>query len=230
MTTRYAGVDSLQPKNLFVGVFDVLGFKNIIDSLPLLNIQNKYKELTMVSNWSTVVPVLGLPVLEEWVVPFSIFSDTTLLWADDESDALEAFLSACAEIMARSLDIEWPLRGGIAFDECMMNRPSQVFIGKAVVRAHETERAQEWIGAALHPTCLLSKRCGSLLRSFDTVKAYNVPTKPKCKIALELAINWTTRVYDAPIRLMELSEKQAPEMRLKYEAALAFARCCKLSI
>ncbi len=43
-----------------------------------------------------------------------------------------------------------PLRAGISFGECYIDRDRNILVGQAIADAHAVEAAQEWIGGAIH--------------------------------------------------------------------------------
>lgn len=225
---KAAGTDVLAPRSVFVGMFDVLGFKNIVLNTPLAEVLSLYGRLLNVADWSSRIPVVGVGKHEEWKTPVTVVSDTLLLWADDEWESVQSFFASCSVLMAEALGMGWPLRGGIAFGECVLNRQQEIYVGPPIVKASMVEAAQDWVGAALDPSCFEAPNCGSKLQHLEDVKQWAVPTKPSWSgPPLEWALRWTERVYDPETVLNDLAAKNPP-FAVKFTTAIPFARACTL--
>ncbi len=222
--------DSCEPRRVFVAIFDVLGFKDQVLTTPLSIIAGKYYDLRRTTDWSSTVPVLGPSGRQDWISPFVVVSDTILVWSEDDPVCTDAFLSSCAELVARSLEKGWGLRGAITFGECILHRPSQTFLGKPIVSAYELERAQDWIGVALDRSCFAATKSGEKLKNWDNVLWYPVPVKPDMDKRIEMptwALVWPDRIHSCPEMIREIAEKQKPEHQQKYWAAYRFALACE---
>jgi len=115
----------------------------------------------------------------------------------------------------------WPIRGGIAYGRCYLNRKLRIFVGPPIVHAYEVEASQEWIGAAFYQSCLDHSRLSNIIKNHDCVKKYRVPVKHG-RVPLEYAINWTDRLYDARQSIQELMDHQPIEHQQKYQNTLSF--------
>jgi len=62
---------------------------------------------------------------------------------------LEPFLSMCAELICRSIEIDLPLRGAIAMGDAVLNETDKVFIGSPIVDAARLEKEQKCIGLSI---------------------------------------------------------------------------------
>jgi len=167
----------------FVGCFDVLGFTKYVKSTPLEDVLAAYEHLLQNARYFTEIPVIhsagggGGVDLER--VPYQIFSDTILVWsADSGGEHTQNFLQSCCCLVAASVRARLPLRGGVAYGECLMDTFGGRYIGRAIVDAHETEAIQEWIGVGLHESCFASP-IGKNLAKFEDVVSYKVPVKKK---------------------------------------------------
>ena len=221
------GHSSLVPEKRFVAMFDVLGFKQLVATMNLSDLFAKYKHLAerathdngVIVLWDEPSGQLGGGVFR---FPCLVFSDTLVLWCDDKESAVDSFLSSCSHLVMASVESEMPLRGGIAYGECICDAPSGTVLGRAVVDAHVTEASQDWIGAALHPSCMKRKEW------LDDCIRYSVPTKPGCP-GLDVALAWHYYRYDVDLWLSDLKNVAPPQAHTKYDNAIQFVRANKPS-
>lgn len=220
------GISSLTAATRFVACFDVLGFKNLVSKTPIADLFEKYSDLARravhdngtIILWDQPGGVLGGGVFR---FPCLVFSDTLLLWCEDNASAATAFFSSCAYLLKASVELEMPLRGGIAYGETICDVRSGICLGQAVVDAYLTEQSQDWVGAALHSSCMQRRSW------LDSVVAYQVPTKPG-GFVLSHALTWHHYTVDAEQFLSKLEAKAPPNAKQKYSNALSFVRETRL--
>ena len=106
-----------------------------------------------------------LDELLKWEARFVTFSDTILLYSRPIPDPInsaheflirveaDAFFRYSAALQAQALMAGLPLRGGVAFGECVVTPTRGVFVGPPIVDAYLLSEAQDWIGVALHSSC-----------------------------------------------------------------------------
>ncbi|MCX6723053.1 MAG: hypothetical protein NT094_03205, partial [Candidatus Staskawiczbacteria bacterium] len=80
-------------------------------------------------------------------VKYAYFSDTIILWTTPTDVHLSPFIAKCADLICEALNLEIPLRGSICFGEAIMHKPSNIFLGSAIVEAANIEKSQKWVGA-----------------------------------------------------------------------------------
>jgi hypothetical protein len=126
------------------------------------------------------------------------FSDTLLLWTNpitNEGGYKEmeeiCFFHTVGQIVFNAFINGIPLRAGIGFGECYVDRRTSTYLGPAIVDAYEVEAAQEWIGAALHPNCPIYRIPHRGHHYRGQLVRYQVPTKTESRLNLETAIDWT---------------------------------------
>ena len=214
--------DSSRPQAAFVALFDVLGFKNRIETTPLDAVVDGYQRLRALKLRARSVPIMSSVRVRMESVGTTIFSDTILLWCDDESDAVQSLLTACAVLVASAIEERWPLRGGIAYGDCILNREARTFVGLPIVQAYQVEQSQEWLGAAIHETALNHKTLGTLIQRTEDVIKYAIPVKPKAQ-TLDYAIHWGPYAMGVKTILESLIEETEDlSVRAKYEATLGY--------
>lgn len=179
-----------------MGVFDVLGFKNFVAAHSLDEVIEAYEGLVAaaaeLAQFRVVKVSAGKPgsvrVDTEHVL-HAIGSDTLFLWqAGARGEDVQNFFDFAAYLVAASVQLGLPLRGGIAFGECVMDREKMHFLGQPIIDAHLVETTQEWAGVALHDSCFESPLGKKLGKIADFVE-YAVPVKEKCK-PLSKALRW----------------------------------------
>jgi hypothetical protein len=177
-------------------MFDVLGFRASVKNTSLAGLVGGYHRLQREKLQAATIPVLHAGGVQEWSIATTVFSDTLLVWAKTGALAVDTFLASVSVLVARSVAIGWPLRGGIAVGDCILDRKHRIFLGQPIVDAHDAESAQEWIGAAFHPSCFLDNALGQSIQQHDSVRPYHVPVKSG-RAPLEWAVHWGDRVFDA---------------------------------
>jgi len=60
----------------------------------------------------------------------------------------DSFLALCNEFICHGIEIGLPLRGAIGMGDCILDKPSGIYLGLPLVENAELEKAQEWIGAS----------------------------------------------------------------------------------
>ncbi len=119
----------------------------------------------------------------------AIFSDTILLWCDDNWDAVQTLIDAVAITIADGIDSGWPIRGGVAYGSCVIDQNTSTFVGQPIIDAYFTEQSQLWVGAALHPSVINHPILGRRIIELDNVIRYAVPVKNSPQ-QLDYAIHW----------------------------------------
>lgn len=216
--------DDESPRPMFVAVLDVLGFKARIDNTPLAYLVPQYLQLLDLKRWSATIPVVTPGGTSYLRTPTTVFSDTIVLWGNDNKDALDTFLTAASVLMAQAIDSGWPLRGGIAYGEAVMSTRKRMFVGRAIVDAYLMEQCQQWVGVALHPTCLAHPTLSEWLTRHDEVIRYPVPTgRKRGRLKSEYAVHWGPRSHRGRTSLEDLkSGTQDRKSQRKYSSALRY--------
>lgn len=218
-----AGYDARGPQDVVIAMFDVLGFKTMVKEKPLGQLNEEYRGLLRLKQQAGRVPLLSLRGVDEWSSPSAVFSDTILFWASAEPESTSSLLTTCSVLIAEGLTWGWPLRGSIAAGPCVLDREARVFVGQPIIDAYLLERAQDWIGAALHPSCLQHPVVGNYVSHDENVRRYPVPLKEKCLSTIEYAVEWSSRLAE-PTEKLEALRKTAGDHTRKYDNAIAFVR------
>jgi hypothetical protein len=183
-------------------MFDILGFRAMLDELGLAELMTRVHDLRRV-----------LDRLFRWEAKFVTFSDTILLYSrpiPQPTDSMlrfliqveaDAFFRYSAALEAHSLMAGLPLRGGIAYGECVVTPSRGVFVGPPIVDAYLLSEVQDWIGVALHDSC------EPLIVETDppgmgVAHRYPVPMKGEERVAERWTLDWP-RMIPTPVALFE---------------------------
>ena len=182
--------DSSEPQLVFVALFDVLGFKSRLRSEGLDSVRFGYRDLmNRKLEAAGTIPVLSRTGGTNHLIASTIFSDTILLWCNDEWDALQTLLASAAYLVAKAVDMRWPLRGALAYGNCVLDRNSRTFIGQPIIEAYEAEQSQQWVGAAITRSLLDHPVVSGRLGALEDIIEYSVPVKDGLP-ALSHALHW----------------------------------------
>lgn len=189
----------------YVAMCDVLGFASLIrdPSMTLEQLATLYQKLLDDAAGLLKYDVFSIysdkpPRHEAKCIEHVVFSDTLLLWADalpnppdpDEFTRVSMFFECLGALIATSLQTRMPLRIGVAYGECYIDRERDVYLGAPIVDAYETEKAQEWIGGACHVTCETAPHFATIV-ALGHVVEYKIPLKPSSEVTrLDKAIDW----------------------------------------
>jgi len=175
-----------------VSLLDVLGFRKRVQTTPLPELAQSYetaiRNAHALNNPPDIAP--NHPQLfssrdrsDRWCLQH-IFSDTIVLvsLSDDEASCLKLIVHTW-RLSQALLGFQMPVRGAMTFGELHVNKPLNIFVGKALTDAYELEQAQEWIGVAIDDSLVsacpsifsVASREGNILAAM--LPRYPVPLK-----------------------------------------------------
>ena len=172
-----------------IAMCDVLGFTGLVATTPLDAIHDRYLALLAELEPHPLFRMKAGTYEREIVLNRVVFSDTILMWAP-VGETMELLPSVLGQIMARAMG-SMPLRAGLAFGDCVIDPANELYVGQPIIDAYHTERAQEWVGGAFHPSCWRRPGLRDLLcKGYErSAVKYPVPVKAGAA-ALEYALNW----------------------------------------
>jgi hypothetical protein len=157
----------------YVAVCDVLGFSWLVQNTPLEDVRDCYREiiknaigasaLTSKTTWPDGRTEMHVTDL----VGTAVFSDSIIVWSRPLDSGLPepypgeraaTFFLFIGKLILFSLrktrcGLRFPIRAGIAYGAVAILPEEQVYVGRPIVYAHQMEQAQQWVGAACHPSC-----------------------------------------------------------------------------
>lgn len=135
-------------KDAWVGVFDILGFKNLIRRGD-----QDFPRMLLTSKLDDLYRALDSDVTQHGDLKCMVFSDTIVVFAPDlAARSYGWFLSQCKILMHTSITIKLPLRGAISVGTAFISDSPPMIIGPSFIEAHEYCEDQKWIGLLLTPS------------------------------------------------------------------------------
>lgn len=180
-----------------VAVCDILGYSNLVreHSLQELinyhlgNILNVIKSSILGHEENTTSPT-QLELLKTGIVGHVAFSDTVIIYSlNDDRDGRKNVLDAVYLLLCIPMNTPYyRYRVGIAYGEMYVDRDKGIYIGKALIEAHDLEVLQEWSGASL------TESAANMFKDYfpenSMLVDYDVPIKGNTTKRLTV-VNWT---------------------------------------
>lgn len=162
----------------FVAFFDILGYKEIVQNLSINELKDLMEKLLNLIKRYIFYAEL---TYDDNKIDYVIFSDSIVFYSKDLSDI--SFKSICLisnSFLFFSLLEGMPVRGSISHGEFYIDKEKNIFFGKALVRAYETEGKQKWSGACIcHETIkYINENYTDMISSLEKNKfifQYDVP-------------------------------------------------------
>jgi hypothetical protein len=162
-------------KVAWVGVFDILGFKNMIRQADL-----DFPRALLTSKLDSLFEALGNDVMRLRQLEYMIFSDTIVIFAPDlEAHSYGWFLLQCKILINKSIALRLPLRGAISVGTAFTSSSPPVVIGPSFLEAHEFCEKQNWIGLLLTPSATRALRRAGLEPLHHDFVLDDIPLKKK---------------------------------------------------
>jgi hypothetical protein len=119
------------------------------------------------------------------------FSDTVLIYGvDSEEDSSRRVLETAGWLLFTAVVARGPqFRVGVDYGELYADSDNSLFVGRALVKAHKLEQAQDWMGGALTPDA--ATQVNPTYGQASWVCPYDIPMKRDAETSHGgLAINW----------------------------------------
>ncbi len=229
------GFDKIQ---CFVGLFDILGFSNLVDTHQLDKVADLYSK---VKNYFEEMLNDVNSLCNREIVRFYNFSDTFLIHTKNrENIDFQALLVACDALFlgfneaAQNDNIA--IRGAITSGEIIA--VEGIVIGQPIIEAFRKERQQEWIGCSISDQCLDKEQLKEYINDKSIVE-YVIPLKDGI-VKNCYAFNWVksiahkykiekrnfdfgSREIIAEINFLK-SEPQEWDVKRKYDNTITFVK------
>lgn len=141
-------------KNAWVAFFDVLGFKSQLE-----NSRTELQIELLKYRIEQLKKSLHVECQQQGELHYSQFSDSIVIVAPSaEGNAYPWFLLACRSLITQSIYERIPVRGAVSVGSVSYSVNPPVFIGRAVLEAHEYCEDQDWIGLLLAPSAVAAAR------------------------------------------------------------------------
>lgn len=226
--------DFLPSKHRYIGICDILGFKNKIYNHGLDKPSLKYWKLIMMSKWlvhinSNLFPNSGKG---NDTVHHTVFSDSILIWSD-EIDPIEnprdlgtvsSFFDVCNSLIAHGILFNLPIRAGISFGKVCIGTNSNIYVGEPIIEAYQTEQKQKWIGGACHDNCKGAPHFKQAELFWRDIINYKVPITKG--VESMYALNWINHASKETLDLLESELRNQKDLDIinKYKNTITFLR------
>jgi hypothetical protein len=186
-------------KKCFVGLFDILGFKDIVRNNKLNLVYKSYKSAQscfkeIIDHINAISKQLGKVPLQEDAISFHIFSDTFLVHTSKVSDRdFLVLLTACDSLFLAGHKNKLQIRGATSVGELIV--ADGIEIGKPIIDSYENEQRQDWIGCWITKECIknISKQALDEHLKSKSILKYEIPMKDG-KVKHEYAFNWVKSI------------------------------------
>lgn len=221
--------ESLDEKNYFIALFDVLGFSALVREKGGNGVLAIYQDLinkailnTRYTGFGRIKVGPNQYAFGGFYAPinYAYFSDTIILWTANQFTYLNPFLAKCADLICEALKIGMPLRGSISYGAAVMNKKTNTFIGKAIVEANDIEKGQRWIGATLGIAFMLNEIREALSETLvvplfcQHFKSEMPLTYPY--LTLDWVHRWTAQQNPDLVSTLQSLKERAPEANKAY--------------
>lgn len=210
-------------KDAWVGVFDILGFKNLIRRGD-----QEFPRILLTSKLDDLFEALEPDVIQHGQLEYMVFSDTIVIFAPDlETRSYGWFLLQCQTLMNRSITVRLPMRGAISVGTAFISISPPMIIGPSFIEAHEYCEDQNWIGLLLTPSATTALRRFGLEPLHQDFVSDNIPLE-NMPVDNVLAYRFQNGMssYESPL-LSPLEEMKhfAPDKdKEKYDKTMAFIK------
>jgi hypothetical protein len=169
-------------RQCFVGLFDILGFSNMVKNDQLKYVWKSYKDI---KSSTTFIKENLESLLDRKIVNIDTFSDTFLIYTADHRDKgqedideyFNAMLGVCDALFHSANSNRIPIRGAITVGELIVDEG--VLLGKPIVEAYEMEQNQNWMGCWISDAAFecVSKQLQDRHMNGNLILKYKIPLK-----------------------------------------------------
>lgn len=193
-------------ENRTVAICDILGFRELVAKNELRVLVNErlglFRRLLGYcvdkGQFPELPPKLA-ELRERERIGFAWFSDTVLIYArSDDELACRDVIESVGWLLFATMSTTMRLRAGISYGPLFADPENEIYVGQALVDAHELEQAQQWAGAALTISAAnrIPPRTTTGERFQWWVCEYPVPLKPGSHVECSnLAVDWTQGIH-----------------------------------
>lgn len=166
-----------KPIEGFFGLFDILGYKKLIENNDLTKLIEIFNEYILDIDKRSVTidgidrnQMLSFPSQPE--VQTLVFSDTIILYQEKSENLLDLtpsiLLKSCL-LLRFAFEGGIPLRGAISYGKYYVH--DKCFLGKPIIEAYEDEKKQDWSGAVLCKSA--EEKIQALFRKTESTQSFN---------------------------------------------------------
>jgi len=184
--------DNIKEKDVFVGLFDILGFRKLVTNNELSRVAETYRRAkNYFDEGIEAINRLQKHQDKKDRVKYRGFSDTFLIYTTGTNDnCFLSMLAACDFLFMASVECSLPIRGAVTLGPLMSS--AGIELGKSIVEAYEKEQKQDWIGCWIADECRRDVNIDRYMAN-KSIIPYEIPLK-NGKVDTKLAFNWIMSV------------------------------------
>ena len=206
----------------FVAYLDIMGFRDMVfrnTHEEVLQIMERFRlpigKLKQEAQERLRGEPTGWNIFESSVIRPVIFSDSVLLFSNDDSAAsLENMLWQVESVITHALVNNIPIKGAISFGEQTASFGKSLYFGKPLIDAWELQNEILIYGAILHHTVENYLVENSLMDDFDQINIVNYPVPLRQGKISHYLVDW-----------VELTSVAMPKRALEIENSLPHLYC-----
>lgn len=212
----------LRYRDRWFAYLDLLGFTNLVQTRTIEEVLPIYSEALARMRSACNLGKSEVGLLNSW------FSDTFIIYS--RSDSLQDFahVESAARIFFQLLLIERiPVRGCISHGKLYSQAQKNIFVGPALIEAHQYGEALDWVGFCLAPSVEEKLKCDLPLEQrvhYRKVEDRRILRKVEAEYVYAFAFNNGAvngkNPYQKALESMKASAPQ--EVKKKYANSLAF--------
>lgn len=210
-------------KETWVGVFDILGFRNAINKA-----EDEFHRIYLTSQLDDILETLNSDVMKHGKLEYLAFSDTFVIFTENlESTSYPWFLLQCTHTIERSIEVRLPLRGAISVGIAYTSSSPPMVIGPSFVEAYDYAEDQDWIGLLLTPSATTKLREAGLEPLHHDFVCDEVPLKklPKENVLAYRFQNGSANYESHLLSYLQEMYQLAPVVtQVKYERTINFIK------
>ena len=198
-------------KECFVGLFDILGFKDLVKEEKLHKVYSLYKSVCndfeeSVNGINTISTGFKKVPTGKEAISFHVFSDTFLVHTYSVSDRdFLVLLSVCDSLFLAGNKHNLQIRGATAVGELIVS--DGIEIGQPIIDSYKDEKMQDWIGCWITNKCIerITPEALSEHLTKKSIVNYEIPMKDG-EVRHEHAFNWVKPISNE-IKLRKRKDK-----------------------
>jgi len=228
----------------FIGLFDILGYKNIVNREDIMEIFRVHNFLLNETEDSFrhidgVYTIGRGPGPHDKRITVHSYSDTIVFYSTDISNEptrevdrvfLET-LVACEFLYMAANASKLPLRGAITVGNLIDHK--NILVSKEMVEAYEMEKKQDWIGCWINSRCFEHISKDAFIENVEakSIIEYDIPIK-KGIYERGYVYNWARNyvLEECPFLKYMEADLDRDDIKIKYDNTAKFIKYIKDSI
>jgi hypothetical protein len=191
----------------FIAYLDILGFSERVKKEDNLDkFVESYKHCIH-KNLKYIKPIItngykDLDIMEN--IKFAIASDTIIIYSTNNTEMDFRNLVDCSlNLLFICFETYFPIRGAIDYGELFVNEEYRIYIGKALINAHDITNKQDWAGVIITDNCMKKIESDNKIKEEmdrfmykEKVIYYKVPIKDESYIKRPI-LNWAPMIINS---------------------------------